>query len=122
MSPTQRTLRALKGLGLVCAIVERWIPRANIRRDLFGIIDIIALDPARGVVGVQSCGNDFSGHDKKIREEKVQQSFEWLSTPGTQLELWAWRKVVAKRGGKQKVWRPRIKVYTMADIIDPLMM
>ncbi len=129
LTPTQRTLRALREQGRVCAIVEKWNSRGTsttkkgeirygVRQDLFGILDIIALDPERGVVGVQSTGMDFGGHDKKLTEEKVQECIDWLSTPGTALELWGWRKLVKKRGGKAKVWTPRIKIYTLADFIE----
>lgn len=118
MTPTQRTIRALKSQGCPCAIVEKWNAHARIRQDMFGIIDIIALDPARGVVGVQCTGNDFSGHFRKITEEKAKESLQWLETPGTVLELWAWRKVKVKRGGKALIWKPRIHVFTTEDIIN----
>lgn len=118
ISPTQRTLRALRQRGLICAIVEKWIAQARIRQDLFGIIDILALDPARGVVGVQSTGTDFAGHHKKLTQDRTQACVDWLSTPGTALELWGWRKVKAKRGGKAEIYQPRLRVYTLADFVD----
>ena len=119
MSPTQRTIRELKNQGRRCGIVEKWNQWAGphgIHQDLFGIIDIIALDPERGVIGVQSCGNRFSAHLKKILEEHYQETLDWLQTPGAVLELWAWRKVKKKRGGKAMVWRPRIKQITLEDL------
>lgn len=119
LSPTQRTLRELRQQGRVCGIVERWIPRPGrahgVRVDLFGIIDIIALDPERGVVGVQSCGQAFAEHERKFFEERAQECIDWLATPGTVLELWGWRKVKVKRGGKAMVWRPRIRTFTLQD-------
>ena len=120
LTPTQRTLRALKQKGLVCAVVEKWIPRARVRKDLFGIIDIIALDPSRGVVGVQSTGTDFAGHHNKLTQERAQECVNWLETPGAVLELWGWRKIKAKRGGKATIWVPRVREYKLADFIDPL--
>jgi hypothetical protein len=87
----------------------------GITKDLFGIIDIIALDPERGVVGVQSTGTAFAEHERKLLEEKTQECFDWLSTPGTVLELWGWRKVKLKRGGKAMRWAPRIREFTLAD-------
>ena len=118
MTPTQRTLRALREQGRVCAIVERWnqhVGPHGIRQDLFGIIDVIALDPERGVVGVQSCGSDFAAHQRKMLEERAQECIDWLSTPGTVLELWGWRKVKLKRGGKAERWSPRVRAFTLAD-------
>lgn len=118
LSPTQRTLRALREQGLVCAIVEKWNPYGGphgIRQDLFGILDILALDPQRGVVGIQSTGQDFSGHFRKLTQEKAQECLDWLSTPGTALELWAWRKVKVQRGGKALIWHPRVRILSPTD-------
>jgi hypothetical protein len=118
-SATQRTIRELRNQGRVCAIVEKWNPHVGphgIRQDLFGIIDILALDPERGVVGVQACTNSFAAHYKKITEECYQETIDWLSTPGTAFELWAWRKLKVKRGGKAMVWRPRIRIITLEDV------
>lgn len=118
LSPTQRTLKALREQGLVCGIVERFNPYAGphgIRQDLFGCIDIIALDPERGVIGVQSCGQSFSEHKKKLLIERNQEVRDWLITPGTSLELWGWRKVKLKRGGKAMRWKPRLGVLALED-------
>lgn len=118
-SPTQRTIRELKNQGRVCGIVERWnahVGEHGIRQDLFGIIDVIALDPIRGVIGVQSCGQAFSEHFRKLTVEKAGETENWLKTPGTVLELWGWRKVKLKRGGKAKRWAPRVREITLADL------
>lgn len=119
MTPTQRTMRELRNQGRKCAIVEKFntfVGKYGIRQDLFGIIDIIALDPQRGVIGVQSCGQDFSGHWKKITIEHNQDAYDWLTTPGAKLELWGWRKIKVKRGGKAMRWEPRIKEITLEDL------
>ena len=119
MTPTQRTIRALKDLGRRCAIVEKFnahVGPHGIRQDLFGIIDIIALDPERGVVGIQSCGSDFAEHWRKLTIERNQETFDWLSTPGAALELWGWRKVKLKRGGLAMRWEPRIKEVFLKDL------
>lgn len=119
MRPTQRTIRELRNNGRKCAIVEKWNPYVGehgIRQDLFGIIDVIALDPERGVVGVQCCGSNFAAHYRKITEDRLQETIDWLQTPGTALEIWSWRKVKKKRGGKAMVWRPRIKVITLEEL------
>lgn len=120
LSNTQRTLRALRARGLVAAIVERFNQYAGphgIRQDLFGIIDVLALDPSRGVIGIQSCGSAFSEHFRKLTTEKAQETSDWLSTPGTSLELWGWRKVKLKRGGKAERWTPRVVQITL-DMIE----
>lgn len=119
VSPTQRTLGALRDQGRKCGMVERFNPHVGphgIRQDLFGIIDIIALDPERGVVGIQSTGQAFAAHEQKLLEERRQDTIDWLSTPGTSLELWGWRKVKVKRGGKAMRWEPRIRTFTLDDL------
>ena len=67
----------------------------------------------KGICGIQSCaGSGFAAHDRKILESEY--SPEWLKAGG-HIELWAWRKIKMKRGGKQMVWRPRLKVYSLKD-------
>ena len=120
LSPTQRTIRVLKNQGRMCGIVERFVYRFpgdhGIRIDLFGFGDIIAADRVRGIIAIQSCGQAFSEHYRKITEDEdvAGNAIEWLTCWG-RIELWGWRKVAHKRGGKLKVWQPRIKEITMAD-------
>jgi hypothetical protein len=116
LSPTQRTLKYLKDEGYRCGIVERWIQAIRKRQDLFNIIDIIALDPDKGVIGVQSTGQDFAGHYRKLTEEKAAETRMWLETPGTSLMLIGWRKLKLKRGGKAMRWTPRIQEITLEDL------
>lgn len=99
--------------GRLCGIVEKFQQyggKFGVRQDLFGFIDIIAIDPTQGIVAIQSCGQDYSGHVKKLTEERNEAVFEWLKH--APCELWAWRKVKLKRGGKAMRWMPRI-----ADVI-----
>ena len=115
LSITQRTLRALRQEGYLCGIVERFLSHVGpfgIHQDLFGIFDIIGIMP-KGICGIQSCpGSGFAAHDRTILESEF--SPEWLKAGG-HIELWGWRKVKKKRGGKQMVWRPRLKVYSLGD-------
>ena len=122
LSATQRTLRELRNQGRVAEITEKWVtnpklPGGGFRKDLFGIIDVLALDPERGFVGVQCCTGGYQAHLRKMIEEKAQESLDWLNTPGGCLELWSWRKVKVKRGGKAMIWKPRIKEITKGDIL-----
>lgn len=118
LSPTQRTLKELRDQGRTYGRVERFVQRPGkphgIRIDLFGFIDIIALDPERGIVGIQSCGQDFAAHYRKITEECAELAIEWLNCRG-KIELWGWRRVKERRGGKAIRWRPRIKDITWED-------
>lgn len=129
LSSVQRTLQAMRQQGRICGIVERFnahVGPYGIRQDLFGIIDIIALDPERGVIGIQACGQDFAAHERKITEEKAQESIDWLETrtyciscgelaDATALELWGWRKLKLRPGAKAMRWKPRVRIFTLDD-------
>lgn len=122
ITPTQRTLKALREKGRVCGVVERFNRFGGpygIRQDLFGFIDIIALDRERGIIGVQSCGQAFSEHYKKITEEKNRQCSEWLRCGGV-VELWGWRKLKVKRGGAAVRWTPRVVEITQKELDEVL--
>ena len=122
MTPTQRTLKYLKDMGRVCGIVERFNPYVGahgIRQDLFGFIDIIALDRKEGIIAVQSCGQAFSAHYKKITEERFHECQMWLRCGG-KVELIGWRKVKLKRGGVAMRWKPRVKIITQKDLDEVL--
>lgn len=119
LSPTQRTLRALRAQGRICGITEKWQvipghPGGGFRKDLFGFVDIIVLDPERGFVAIQSCGQSFADHRRRLLgSDCTQHVIDWLRTPGGSVELWGWRKVKVKRGGKAMVWRPRVEEITL---------
>lgn len=114
ISNTSRTLQYCRSLGWEADIVERFNPYAGkfgTRKDLFGIIDIIALTD-KGIVGIQSCGQAFAEHNRKILEEPM--GLRWLEKGGV-LILIGWRKLKLKHGGKAMRWMPRIKEYSIED-------
>lgn len=54
MSPTARSLALLRKAGFLPAVVERWIPGANVRADLWHFGDVLAVHAAsRAFVIVQ---------------------------------------------------------------------
>jgi len=119
MRPTERTIRYFKDQGMTVDMVERWIPNpkhpgGGFRKDYLGCIDAIALCPEKGIIGVQSCGQDFAGHLSKIKLEKRTEALRWLQCGG-KLVLIGWRKVKKVRGGKAMVWSPRIHWFTPED-------
>jgi hypothetical protein len=109
-------LRHLRQNGFTrVGIVERFnrfVGPAGIRQDLFGFLDFIALGPGQGIVGVQSTGQDFAGHRRKILEDRREECTDWLMAGGRVL-LYGWRKVKEKRGGKRMLWKPRIEEITL---------
>lgn len=91
VSPTQNSLKNLRSRGFVLIeVVEKWNPHINIRQDLFGIIDIIALGP-EGTLAVQSTSaGGFPARMKKLREHPSTRLV--LTTPGWRIEVHGWAK------------------------------
>ena len=114
MTNTSKTLKYLRDMGYEAGMVERYLSYAGkfgVRKDLFGIIDIIAMG-SETIVGVQSCGQSFREHDRKILASPL--AIMWLECGGL-LWLVGWRKLKLKRGGKAMRWKPRIKNYSLKD-------
>jgi len=91
MTNTQRTLKFLRNeWHLKADVVERWIPGANIRKDLFGFIDIVAV--GEWTFGIQSCSySGISARVKKIKESK--EMYEHLLLLDWRLYVIGWHKV-----------------------------
>lgn len=103
-SPMQRTLAELRKQGAVCGIVEKFNKFANVRQDLFGCIDIVALRD-NAIVGVQcTSASNHADHLKKcIAEPRLT---TWLQCGG-KFEVWSWRKS-KPRGAKRELWTARV--------------
>jgi hypothetical protein len=88
-----------------CQVVERWCTFSNRRIDLFGFIDIVALDKTR-ILGIQcTTGGDLATRVAKVQNDRRDQAIDWMRARG---EIWlvGWYKYKEKVDGKW--WRPRI--------------
>ena len=117
-SPTQRTIKELKKAGGFYQIVEHFNHFSNTRRDLFGFLDLLHLDPiSLAIVGIQvTGGGNLSARRTKILGERRDQAEAWLRCGGRIL-IHDWRKVKLKRGGKAMRWRCREVEITLKDFI-----
>lgn len=73
-SPTQLTLKRLKETGKypLVQIVERWNPFARVRQDLFGIIDLLAIDENGYVTAIQvTSKSNMRARIRKIEESEA---------------------------------------------------
>ncbi len=96
MSPTARTLTVLRRLGYLPAIVERWIPGANVRRDLYGCIDIVAIQAnEHGVLGIQA--TSLPNISARLKKAKALPALEIWLLAGNRFEVWGWRGSEVKR-------------------------
>ena len=103
MTPTQRSLAECKRRGWEPAqVVERWNAFARVRIDLFGCIDLVAVSPERGIVGIQATSTaNVPARIHKIQTQCNEAISAWVRA-GAVLFVWGW----AKRGGrgKRKLW------------------
>jgi len=92
-SHKHRALKMLEALGWTVGDVEKWIPRANRRIDLFGFADLICVK-GEHTLAVQVCsirvlGSDMASHQAKmLAEPRLARCLEagWL------VELWGIRQ------------------------------
>lgn len=93
MSPTQRSLEYLRDRYKLVQKVEQWNPYAKRRVDLFGIIDIVAVDD-HDIIGVQATSASHVAH----RVQKITDSLALpiLRKAGIRVLVHGW----GKRKGK----------------------
>ena len=86
--------------------MEKWNPHAKIRQDLFGWIDILALDPKTGQIhGVQTTsGAHVAARVEKVRAWPHLQA--WLKA-GHRAVVHGWDKRNDRQRGKRKIWTLR---------------
>jgi hypothetical protein len=84
----------MRGKGFECHIVERWNPFAKVRQDMFGFIDIVAVCPHRGIIGIQT--TSFANTNARIEKIKAEpRSQKWLNAGG-HIIVHGWRKALRK--------------------------
>ncbi len=115
-SHVQRTLKWLrhKWPDVEIDFTERKIPHTHIKKDLFGIIDLLALTQDYSITedkfwmwGIQVCGGgDFAAHKRKMLASR--NAFKWVYGEGKGLVLIGWREL---KGG----WSPRVHLFTRGD-------
>jgi hypothetical protein len=107
-SPTQRSLALLRKEGYTVAIVEKFNFYIKIRQDLFGMFDLVCLQPQQqGVSGIQvTSGSNLGSRKMKIEQNEVTKL--WLKC-GNRIWVMGWRKGGAR--GKRKLWKCNIESF-----------
>jgi hypothetical protein len=90
MSPTARTLAEMRARGYeLVDVVERWLPFALERKDLFGVGDVLATGtPGTAIVQCTS-GSNVSARVRKIAESAA---LPILQRAGIKVLVQGWRK------------------------------
>lgn len=136
-SHTQRTLRWCEKKLWLAGVVEKWLPnrqeacpicqattgKGGVRKDLFGFIDLVAIDGAQGVVAIQVCAtSSMASRLNKIRTVCSKEATTWLAF-GNRIQIHGWSKKHYKLtdGSKSKVERwslRRVKVFLLEGSLE----
>lgn len=105
MTPTARSLKYLRAQGFHAYVVERWIPRARVRKDVAGFMDILAWrgEPPCTLAVQATTGSNVSHRLDKISNrlsgQEQQALAEWKAL-GNGVVVHGWSK---SRGRKWTV-------------------
>jgi len=94
VTPTQLSLRFLRDDGWLVDVCERWVPApgGRVRRDLFGMIDLVAVRGAE-TMGVQTTSHSNAlARLNKMQDDEHAVALEALHAAGWLLVVHGWRK------------------------------
>lgn len=90
-SPTQRSLELMRKRGFHAEVTERWVPGANVRKDLWGFVDILCLRAGEPITGVQSTSDsNVAARINKIAESPL---VGLVRQAGIRILVQGWKKV-----------------------------
>ena len=76
-------------MGYTCGLVEKWNAFAKVKQDLFGFIDIVAIN-GKEILGVQC--TSLGGHSaRKTKILKSPLAPIWINS-GARVQVWGWKK------------------------------
>ncbi len=105
MSPTQRSLNLMRDSG--CSLVEtceRWNPFAKRRNDLFGFVDVLAVQGDLVIAVQTTTASNMAARLEKIRF--LPSVVHWLRSPSRKLVIHGWAKT--GKAGTRKRWTFRV--------------
>lgn len=89
-SPTQHSLKIMRGRGYTCDVVEYWNSFTRTRKDLFGILDLLCIRDGE-IVGVQT--TSYANASARIRKIKESPLIHIILSSGIKVVVHGWRKV-----------------------------
>ena len=91
---TNHARKRLESEGWTVDRCDRTIPHCFITKDLFGMFDLLAVSPGRGILGIQVTGgtstSNFHARVEKIKAEP--RHAIWLASGG-RIQVWSYEKV-----------------------------
>ena len=104
-SPTSRSLKYLRDQGYIAEVVEKFNYFTKQRKDLFNVIDIIAVHPSQvGVLGVQVTSRVHT--QERVHKCKKEPMIKTWLTAQNKLEVHGWG--LMGKVGKRKKYEVKI--------------
>lgn len=100
MSPTERTLKALRADGWLAAVVEKWNPHSKTRLDLFGFVDILAIRGEETLAVQATSRSNISSRVQKITDHP---NVGAVRDAGWKIMVYGWGKMANGRYECRKV-------------------
>jgi hypothetical protein len=97
MTPTARSLAYLRKDGWRCSVVEQNVPRTNIKRDLFGFIDILALRGGEVLAVQTTSATNVSARLHKIESDELADALADVRQAGWYIHIHGWKPPTTKR-------------------------
>ena len=88
MTPTQRSLAALRDLGYLVEVVEKWNSFTRTRKDLWGWADLLAIKRGE-VLAVQVTSKAVANRVAKVTNSET---IGRVREAGVRVEVHGWRK------------------------------
>lgn len=94
--PTKKTRELAEQRGWLIDSAESFNPYSGRKKDLFGFIDLVALD-GKTIIAIQATsGSNTSARVKKILEDTTKEAEAWIKSGGRILVI-SWRKLKGSR-------------------------
>lgn len=100
MTPTARTLAELRKRGYRCQVVEQTIPHTFIKRDLFGMFDVLAIRGPETLAVQVTSGSNVAARLTKIAESEA---IADVRAAGWALAIHGWRKAANGRWALREI-------------------
>lgn len=110
-SPTQRTLNYYRDLGYDIGVVERHNHFSGQKNDLFGFVDLVALDDDHTHLIQATSTSNMSARKKKILENEVAR--RRISNPSVRVFVIGWKKYAKPEN--RRFWRETVWEITEGD-------
>ena len=112
MSPTARSLAILRRAGFIAATVEKWLPHAGVRQDLWGFADVLAVHPRDGVILLVQATTVAHVAARLAKARRRPELRAWLRAGGARSSFTAGRSAPAagpcgRSRCAARTWRPR---------------